>query len=277
MKILGLGQKLGKMGLIQRSTTPYDVEGTMTKGLSWRNSPSQCREIIKEWVPLLNFALSFSIEHSRGNFFSLAPCQQLEYVAMRRKFTAVQCLQASPWRLWPVSTSICSASQGPLFASLLSAQLVLVDSGPNSLLLCLWVSDCSFFSSEHSISLSSLHPKEEPSESTWAGDRCLYPQRLHPQHLTLRWVVLFRLWGPSLSLLMTTRVRLFTYQVSPYTWQVRLAEVETAALSLVKKMASPISIPDISGLSAYLSWLCPPPLGSWPPCPFWSHTDSTSA
>lgn len=60
------------------------------------------------------------------------------------------------------------------------------------------------------------------SKSTWTGDRGLHPQRLYLQCLTLRWIVLFRLWGPSLSLLMTARVSLFTYQVSPYTWQVRI-------------------------------------------------------
>lgn len=95
--------------------------------------------------PSPGFCTSFSVGHWRGHFYSLAPSQKLEYVAMRRKFTGAQCLQSSLWWPWPVFTSICSASQGSLFVSLLSTQLVLVDSGCNSLLLCLWVSDCSFF------------------------------------------------------------------------------------------------------------------------------------
>lgn len=55
------GTETGKMGPIQGSTTPCNVEGTMTKGLSWQSSPSQCRETIKEWVPLLDFALLFQL------------------------------------------------------------------------------------------------------------------------------------------------------------------------------------------------------------------------
>lgn len=153
------GTETGKMGPIQGSTTPCDEEGAMTNGLCWQSSP-QCRETIKELVPLLNFALPFSFGHSWGHFSSLAPCQQLEYVAMRRKFTGAQCLQASPWWPWPVYTSICSVSQGPLFASLLSAQLVLVDSGPNSLLLCFWISDCSYFSSEAQHIFELIAPEE---------------------------------------------------------------------------------------------------------------------
>lgn len=121
-------------------------------------------------------------------------CQQLEYIAMRRKDTRALCLQASPSvdltcvHLHLLRALVCSSSVQSWFQWILTP------------MHCCFVSELCHLPSflpgpKHSIQL--IAPEKEPPKLSWAGERCL-----HPQHLTLRWVVLRGSWGPFLSLLL---------------------------------------------------------------------------
>lgn len=101
-------------------TAPCDMTGAMTKGLPRPSSPSQGlrKNQRMDAIQMPEFGASFfSRALKLAICLFLAPCQQLGYVAMRRKDTGAWCLQASPWLPWLVlSTSalhpkgLCSSS-----------------------------------------------------------------------------------------------------------------------------------------------------------------------
>lgn len=127
-------------------------------------------QTIKEWVPFLDFTLSFSVEHLRG-CLSLPSTLPGTGICCHEKNRHKSSVSSS----FPLVVPTCIHL--PLLCILralvvppLSADLASVASDPNALLLCLCVADLSSFPPGLECSSEFLHLKREPRKPTWVGN-----------------------------------------------------------------------------------------------------------